>query len=249
MTDWFEDETLWESLDGFLFSVLRTPDKTLAEVDQIVSLLQLPVGAAILDLGCGPGRHALELARRGFRVTGVDRTARYLAAARMQADDLGVEVELVKADMREFRRRQAFDFALNLWTSFGYFDDPNDDMMVLQNLRGCLRPEGKLVLEMMGKEPLARSFQPRSWHRHPDRAEYLLEERRVTEGWRWVESEWILIQHDQSKTFKFRLRLYSGVELSQALSQAGFSAIQLYGSLNGVPYDNKAERLVAVATA
>jgi SAM-dependent methyltransferase len=209
MSDWFEDETLWESLDSFLFSVLRTPDKTRAEVEQIASLLQFNVGATILDLGCGPGRHAIELARRGFHVTGVDRTARYLAAARAHADDLGVEVELIQADMRRFRRPQAFDFALNLSTSFGYFDDPDDDLVVLQNLRACLRTKGKLLLEMVGKELLARNFQPRYWHRHPDRAEYLLEERRITEGWRWVENEWILIRDGESKCFKFRLRLYS----------------------------------------
>src|SRR5437867_3497849 len=146
MNDWFEDDTLWESLDSFLFGVLRTPDKTLAETEQIVSLLQLTVGATILDLGCGPGRHALELARRGFHVTGVDRTARYLAAARKHADKLGVQVELVQADMRQFMRPRAFDFALNLSTSFGFFDDPNDDLEVLRNLRGCLRPKGKLLL-------------------------------------------------------------------------------------------------------
>jgi SAM-dependent methyltransferase len=249
MKEWFDDDTLWESLDSFLFSVLRTPDKTAAEVEQIISLLQLQAGATILDLGCGPGRHTVELARRGFQVTGVDRTGSYLAAARRRADHLGADVELVQADMRRFSRAQAFDYALNLWTSFGYFDDANDDLKVLRNLRACLKSNGKLLLDTVGKETLARNFQPRHWHRHPEKAEYLLEERRVSEGWHSVETQWILIRDGQSKSFKFRLRLYSGAELSRSLFEAGFSAVQLYGSLNGVPYDNGAERLVAIAIA
>jgi len=59
----------------------------------------------VLELACGPGRHALEFARRGYRVTGVDRTARYLETAREKAGEEGLDVEWVEADMRTLRRR------------------------------------------------------------------------------------------------------------------------------------------------
>jgi hypothetical protein len=71
----------------------------------------------------------------------------------------------------------------------------------------------------------------------------------VTDAFGWLENEWILIRNGESSIFKFRLRLYSGAELMRALSESGFSQIQLYGSLEGLPYDNSAERLVALATA
>ena len=75
MSAWFEDDTLWESLESFLFSQFRSSELTVREAEQILALVPPPQGAAVLDLCCGPGRHSLEFARRGFRVTGVDRTA------------------------------------------------------------------------------------------------------------------------------------------------------------------------------
>ena len=105
-----------------------------------------------------------------------------------------------------------------------------EDLRVLRHLHVSLKPGGQVLLEMAGKEPLARTFQPRTWHRHAERDEYLLVERLVQEG------------------FTFGIRLYSGAELMALLSAAGFSTVQLYGSLAGTPYDQTAERLVAVAT-
>jgi 2-polyprenyl-3-methyl-5-hydroxy-6-metoxy-1,4-benzoquinol methylase len=131
MRDWFADDRFWECLEPFFFSQLRTAEMTTVEVDRIIKLLQPAAGAAILDLCCGPGRHALELVRRGFRVTGVDRTSSYLQAAQSQAARQHVQAEFVQDDMRHFRRSQSFDVALNLFSSFGYFADRNDDLEVL----------------------------------------------------------------------------------------------------------------------
>jgi 2-polyprenyl-3-methyl-5-hydroxy-6-metoxy-1,4-benzoquinol methylase len=74
MWTWFEDDTLWEKLESFLFSQFRSSEITVREAEQILTVVNPPQGAAVLDLCCGPGRHSLEFARRGFRVTGVDRT-------------------------------------------------------------------------------------------------------------------------------------------------------------------------------
>jgi len=101
---------------------------------------------------------------------------------------------------------------------------------------------------MTGKEPLACRFQPRTWKRHAERDEYLLLERIVREGWRWVENHWIWSHGPEQQVFTLGLRLYSGAELADLLAEAGFSAVQLYGSLAGTPYDHTMQRLVAVAT-
>src|SRR5206468_5375646 len=118
-----------------------------------------PRRASVLDLCCGPGRHSLEFARHGFQVTGVDRTARYLDAARAAATGEGLTVEFVQGDMPHFQRPAAFDVALNLFTSFGYFEDEAEDLCVLRHLHTSLKPGGQVLLEMAGKEPLARDFQ------------------------------------------------------------------------------------------
>jgi SAM-dependent methyltransferase len=248
MWTWFEDDTLWERLEGFLFSQLRSSESTVREAEQILGLVHPPPDAAVLDLCCGPGRHSLEFARRGFRVTGVDRTARYLATARAVATRERLTVEFVQGDMRYFHRPAAFDLALNLLSAFDYFEDVAEDLRVLRQLHGSLTPGGQVLLEMAAKEPLARTFQPRTWHWHAERDEYLLEERIVREGWRWIEYYWIWIRGAEQQVFTFGIRLYSGVELTDLLAEAGFSAVQLYGSLAGTPYDQTAQRLVAVAT-
>ncbi len=247
MSSWFEDETFWESLDWFLFSQIRTDEITSLEADQIVKLLQPEAGAAFLDLCCGPGRHCLELARRGFPVTGVDRTARYLELARRRATDAGLDIEFLQADMRAFKRPKHFGFALNLFSSFGYFEELNDDLQVLRNLHESLRPGGKLLMEMLGKEPLCRNFREKLWHHRPDTQHYLLQETSIRSGWDWVDNRWTLIRGGDHKVFSFGMRLWSGAELSRALREAGFSQVELYGSLEGTPYDNMARRLVAVA--
>ena len=74
------------------------------------------------------GRHLLELRRRGYRATGVDRTTAYLAAAHAQAETEGLHIDLVREDVRELNFPPVFDGALNMYTSFGYFDDYNDDL-------------------------------------------------------------------------------------------------------------------------
>ena len=248
MLAWFEDDTLWERLEGFLFSQFRTHEITVREAEQILERVELPSGAAVLDLCCGPGRHALEFARRGFRVTGVDRTARYLEAARAAASGEGLRVEFVQEDMRRFRRPSAFALALNLFSSFGYFAERGEDLQVLRNLHDSLQPGGVALLEMAGKETVVRDFRPRTWHRHAERDEYLLEERMVQDDWSVIENQWIWMRGSEQKTFTWHIRLYSGVELRHLLYEAGFSDVQLYGSLAGSPYDHRAQRLVAVAT-
>jgi hypothetical protein len=84
--------------------------------------------------------------------------------------------------MRHFHRPAAFDLALNLFSSFGYFEDVAEalsDPVAVPRLAQAWR---QVLLDMVGKEPLARTFQPRTWHWHVEQAEYLLEERIVCEG-------------------------------------------------------------------
>ena len=110
-----ESDVFWRDPGPILF----TPDRwerASGDVDQILQLLDPAPDASTLDLACGPGRIALELARRGFRVTGVDRTASYLDEARERAAADGLDVGSVQADMREFTRPETFDLALNVST-------------------------------------------------------------------------------------------------------------------------------------
>src|SRR5690606_16596780 len=119
-----------------------------------------PQGRDALDLCCGPGRCSIPLARAGYQVTGVDRAAFLVTKARTEARRAGVSGEWVQADMREFRRPRAFDFAISMFTSFGYFEDERENQRVLEQVYGALRPGGVFFIDLAGKEWLARVFDP-----------------------------------------------------------------------------------------
>lgn len=241
---WFENDAFWKATRPILFHRERI-ESAGREVEQVISLLGLKSGARVLDLCCGVGRHSLELARRGFKVTGVDRNAEYMKEAKQRAREAGLTVELVRRDMRDFCRPETFDAAINMFTSFGYFKDHRDDQRVARAMVRSLKPGGRLLIETMGKEVMARIFRPRDWY---EQSGYLvLEERRVTPDWSRIESQWVLIKGTMRREFAISLRLYSACELWDLLRRVGFKKGEFFGSLAGTPYDHQASRLVAVA--
>jgi SAM-dependent methyltransferase len=247
MGEWFEDESLWTELYPVMFTEerFRLGEEQVTKVLSLTGLAQSP-GVTVLDLCCGPGRHAVPLARQGLRVTAVDRTRFLLEHARERARLAGLAVEFVEADMREFRRLASFDLALSLFTSFGYFAAREDDLKVLRNVRASLNPRGAFVIDVVGKEWLARHFQQTRSTTFPD-GTVLIVRCDVVDDWTRVEDEWILIRDGRARTFRFRLSVYSGQELKDRLLEAGFARVNLYGDLDGAPYGREASRLVAVA--
>jgi SAM-dependent methyltransferase len=243
--DWFEDDQFWDSMAPMLFSEQRIMNAP-PEIDGVVAMLDLRERALVLDLCCGIGRHSIEFARRGFKVTGVDLTKAYLDRARKRAEDEGLEIELVQQDMRNFCRSETFDCAVNLFTSFGYFEDPEDDRRVVENLFDSLKPGGTLLIDVLGKEVLAERFQERDWSWLGDEGNLFLAERKLTRNWSWIENRWILLKGTERKEFSISHRLYSAVELITLLSECGFENVTSYGGLSGEPYDHAAERLIVV---
>ncbi len=239
---WHEQDAFWETVAPVLFVQRRWSDAP-AEVGQVVALLGIEPGAHVLDLCCGVGRHSLELARRGFQVTGVDRTRPYLDRASQQAE--GLEIEFVQSDMRSFCRPDAFDAVVNLFTSFGYFEDPKDDGQVALNVCRSLKPGGAFLIDMMGKEVLARIFSERDWYE--ENGVLILQERKITKNWSWMENRWIIVADDNRTELNLSHRVYSAVELTSLLTECGFAHVDAYGSLEGTDYDHLARRLVAVA--
>jgi SAM-dependent methyltransferase len=241
---WHEQDVFWETVAPVLFARRRWSDAP-AEVEKVVSLLGIGPGTHILDLCCGVGRHSLELARRGFHVTGVDRTRMYLDRASKQAEAEALKVEFVQDDMRTFCRPEAFDVVINLFTSFSYFEDPEEDRQVLLNVYRSLKPGGVFLLEMLGKEILARIFRERDWHE--ENGVLILEERKISQNWGWIESRWIMLKDNDRTELRLSHRLYSAMELISLLTGCGFTHVDGYGDLAGSAYDHMAKRLVIVA--
>jgi SAM-dependent methyltransferase len=242
--DWFENDDFWRELYPYMFPA----DRFAASHEQVEQLLKLTgiTGRTALDLCCGPGRHAVALAQRGLEVTGVDRSQFLLERARERASEAGVSVEWVMEDMRRFRRPLKFDLACNMFTSFGYFEEEEDNLRVLRNVHESLRDGGAFVMEMLGKERLARVLQSAICTDYPDGA-VVLQRPRVRDDWSRVDNEWTILKDGVYRIFRLDHAIYSGRELKDRLTACGFKQVGLFGDLQGSPYGVDAARLVAVA--
>jgi SAM-dependent methyltransferase len=245
MTEWFAEESFWETFYDIMFPEARF-DASGEQVEQIQALTNFE-GRDVLDLCCGPGRLSVLLAKRGFSVTGVDLSPFLLGKARQRADADGAVVEWVEEDMRNFVRPGAFDLVINAFTSFGYFDDKTEDVRVLRNVFESLRDEGVLVIEILGKEYLAKVFQPTVSMTTEDGSVWI-QRHEIFDDWSRIRNEWILVQGERARSFEFHHTVYSAQELKDRLREAGFAETRAYGGLDGSEYGPDANRLVLVAT-
>lgn len=214
--------------------------------DDIADLIELTgmEPGPVLDLGAGPGRHALPLARAGYPVTAVDTSRLLLAQLEQLRGELPIEI--VQADMREFRREEAFELVLVMWTSFGYFRDEADHLRVLDNIHASLQPDGRLVLDLVGVEYLSRNLEPVHLTEYDDER-LLIERPLLTENLTRLDNEWLLIEGDRVHRTEFSHRVWSAGEISALLQRAGFEVLGIYGDFRGGLYDLEAERLVVLA--
>ncbi len=237
--EWFEDESFWEEFYPVLFPDILFEEAE-EEIEKILDLIGHPV-SSILDLCCGPGRFAGLLARDGYQVCGVDRTPFLLDKARTEYSDCAT-AEWVLSDMREFVRPDAFDLILNLYTSFGYFEDPADERCVLNNIHTSLRPGGSFIIEVMGKEILARDFEPVLTSQIDDG--FFIQVHEIRENWNRIYNEWTLVRNGTVRTFPFEHTLFAASDLVRLCEMAGFTDIRVFGDFDGSPYDNTARLLI-----
>jgi SAM-dependent methyltransferase len=241
--EWFDNDAFWRDLYPFMFPDQRFADAP-REVEKLLSLVQ-PKGKRALDLCCGPGRCAIALALEGFSVTGVDRTGYLLERAKAGAKKAKAGIEWVQMDMRDFIRPGSYSLAISMFTSFGYFNDKREDSLVLGNIFASLKSGGACVIDVMGKEILARKYQPTTSEILPDGTK-LICRHEIFDDWTRVRNEWILVRNGRARTFRFHHTIYSGQELRLLLEQAGFAPVRLYGNMDGDDYGPDARRLIAV---
>ncbi len=222
------------------------PEQTRAEVGAIIDLLGLPLGARILDVPCGWGRHSLLLAEAGYSVTGVDLSPLQVQEAEHVARRMGVEVEWVQRDMRELAWSARFDAALSLFTSLGYWVTDEDDLAVLRGIRTALRPGGVFLLETMHRDALVRRYAPRDWYETEDGTVVRVErEFDAVEG---VSREWLWWQRGEEKGEKFhQVRIRTATEWERLLREADLVPEGWYGGWQMKPFTRESPRLLVLA--
>ena len=225
-----------------------TAEQTQAETDGALSLLNLSPPARVLDLCCGFGRHSVEMARRGFPVTGLDLSPALLGHARAAADNAGVSVDWVQADMRHIPVPAApYDAVLCLFSSWGVFDTVRDEQQVALSVAHALAPGGQVLVDTVNREVMLRHWMPRRWRERPD-GTLLLDKLRFDARTGILHSEERVVALDGSRrTDTHQLRLWAASELSYVLETAGLAVTGVYGGLDGSPYTRDAHRLVVAA--
>ncbi len=213
--------------------------------DALVSLLGLQPSAKILDLACGPGRFAIPLAKRSFRVVGLDISEVYLEQGRAKAKEQGLEIEFIRGDMRAIPFENEFDAVINLFTSFGYFEREEDHLQVLKEVRKSLKPGGRFLLELQNRDWLIKNFRPRDWREYPNF--FVLEEITMNFERNRIESRWIVLRGAERKEYTLSLRVFTLAELLELFAQAGLKVLGYYGGLRQEPWSVEARRLAIVA--
>ena len=221
-------------------------ERTPVEIDQLEALLALRPPKRILDLPCGQGRHASELARRGYDVTGVDLSPYMLKVAEERARAADVRARWLAGDMREPVGGEKFDVVLNLFTSLGYFADEADDRKVVDSAATMLVPAGRFVLEVINGERLMDQFQEREWFTVGQAA--VVERRSLDRSARRMVVERTVTTPDETEVNLHAIRLYSGRDITAILKEAGFGRVDLYGDWSGEPLTPESLRVLAVGT-
>lgn len=225
----------------------RDEEQTRAEMAFIHAALGLPHRAKVLDVPCGAGRLALELAAWGYAVTGIDQSAGLIEAARDGAARQDLQIDFLHGDMRDLPGEAEYDGAVCFWNSFGYFDDAGN-LEFLRAVSRSLRPGGRLVLDTPLMETLLHGVtdEPRVWAEVGDLL--ALEERGFDHEAGRLESAWTFIRDGVREVRDMSIRLYTYRELVAVLEQAGFGKHEAFGSLEFEPFELGAPWLYLVTT-
>ncbi|GCE06842.1 class I SAM-dependent methyltransferase [Dictyobacter aurantiacus] len=216
-----------------LYAPFLLPASTEQDVTDIIRLLDLQPEHSVLDLCCGYGRHALELARYGCQVTGQDLSPRLLERAQASASEQQLQVRWLQGDMRTIPFENEFDAIINMFTSFGYFDSDEEDQKVLQQVHKALKPGGFFLLETIHQARVARTSAPQGIIRYPDGL-IVLEERQLDLFSSHNNVRISLLYPDGRRSeHRQSIRVYTLTELAHMLRQAGLELTTYYGGLDG----------------
>ncbi|MDF2438286.1 MAG: Methyltransferase type 11 [Bacteroidota bacterium] len=219
----------------------RNHDEAELFIDKLISFFAPPPHARFLDLACGKGRHSIFLNRHGFDVTGVDLSPESIkSASEFENEQLHFYVH----DMRRLFRTNYFDFILNLFTSFGYFEHDRDEAATIDAIAKGLKPEGVFVIDFFNAEKVKVNLKE---------SEELVRDDIHFQIRKKLEDGYILKQidfTDKGKKFHFeeRVKALTLSDFQKYFDLCGLKTVHLWGGYDLSPFDiDKSDRLIIAA--
>ena len=240
--NWWENFFHGVALD--FWRAVISDEQTRAEAGFIEKHLQISQGAKVLDVPCGNGRLAIELARRGYQLTGIDIASEFIGEARKKSADEGVSVEWHEREMRELPWTEEFDGAFCFGNSFGYLDDLANAGF-LKSLAQTLKPGSRFILDAPAvAECILPVFQP---NRSMEIAGIKVSiEHRYDHETAVMHNDFTFVRDGVEEKRPSSQRIYTYRDLKELLAGAGFEVVAAYASLDEEPFKLGAHRLLLV---
>ena len=242
MKEWFKD---WFNTEEYL-NVYKHRNEEDAKklVDLILNKIAVPPDGKVLDLACGPGRHSILFAQKGFKVSAVDLSKNLLKVALDSAVKSNVYVNFIEADLRNLCIKPKFDLVVNLFTSFGYFEDDKENFKLFHRAFYFLNDNGYFVLDFFNKDYLEKNIVSSS-EGCIDNSK-IVQERKI-EGQRIIKK--ITISKDgNQRHFMESVRMYSKDELITGIENSGLRVDKIFGDVRGRTFDlETSPRIIIIA--
>ncbi len=241
----FDFDTLFDAGDYLHFyeETLRS-ERTAAQVDFLEQQLGMIAPMRVLDLGCGHGRHANELAARGHSVVGVDLVQGFLDLAVKDASERGLDVTYARQDFRALPFEASFDRAICLFDAFGFFPD-EDNLAVLASAARALVPGGLLCLDVRNRDWMVKQLPPVTVLEKGD--DLMIDRHHFDTGTGRLIDRRIIVRDGVIKRRPFSIRLYTLSELILLLGAVGLAVTDAFGDFTGGPVSLLSNRMVVVS--
>jgi SAM-dependent methyltransferase len=240
-TPWYEEYF------GPDYLVIDEHKNTQKEVTFLRKVLRLKKGSKLLDVGCGYGRHTVPLAKYGVDVTGCDLSPHMLTEAQKKLKKTGKTNKLVRCDMRSLPFGKKFDFACNMFNSFGYFESEDDNFRVLKSISDILKPGGLFLLDLVNRDFLMRMFIEKDWFEK--KGIYTLEKKWFDPIKNRSEIDVSVIDKAGKKDYHHSIRVYCFTEISMLLEAAGLEVLAVFGGFSGEKFDWSHDRMLILSQA
>lgn len=241
----------WRRLfnSSLYFELYESQDTKLAsaQVPQLLSLLALTPPARILDVGCGYGRHSVELARLGFDVTGVDISEVQLTRAKEKASAAEVSVDFRLGDARALEFEAEFDAAISMFLSFGFFETDAEHVAMLRGIAQALRPGGRFLMDFWNREYEIQRFDRWQVERTGEVFEFEEWDFDYLNG-RLNWTNHAFFPDGRHESWYHSIRAFTVVEMKTLFERAGLRLDAVYGGLAGEPYSIESQAAIFLAT-